>query len=249
MAEAVDTGPPLAPLDNSGWPSSPSGRFVFLLDAASGLEEEAARGVDRGAPAGRHHRCRPRQHRDPVFTSRRRGRQARPASRRAARRRRRPPARTAARLLAAAQARRPPQGALPRHPAARRPARPRPSASAMDSRRASPTAAAWSPASPPRPPSCANVGARPAAARAPRPWASPTSWRARPALALERAERRLRGTRYKVPRFVHRRGAHAAAIPGRRRAPRTLGRAARRRPSPRPPGATSRRSPPTTAPS
>ncbi|MBW2315665.1 MAG: hypothetical protein JRH10_15935, partial [Deltaproteobacteria bacterium] len=40
MAEAVDTGPPLAPLDNSGWPSSPSGRFVFLLDAASGLEKK-----------------------------------------------------------------------------------------------------------------------------------------------------------------------------------------------------------------
>ncbi|HKJ25328.1 MAG TPA: glycerol-3-phosphate 1-O-acyltransferase [Myxococcota bacterium] len=38
MAEPVDTGPPLAPLDTSGWPESPSGRTVFLLDAASGYE-------------------------------------------------------------------------------------------------------------------------------------------------------------------------------------------------------------------
>jgi len=38
MTEPVETGPPLATHDASAWPESPSGRIVFLLDAASGLE-------------------------------------------------------------------------------------------------------------------------------------------------------------------------------------------------------------------
>ena len=53
MAEPPETGPPLAPLEVPTWPASPSGRFVFLLDAASPLERRLLEGwVDSHRPDG-----------------------------------------------------------------------------------------------------------------------------------------------------------------------------------------------------
>ena len=128
------------------------------------------------------------------------------------------------------------------------PARSRAAAPALDPARAIPSAAASSPASRRRSRSCASAGASAAAQDETETTGLAEFVARQAALALERAERRLRGARYKVPRFVREDILARPGVPRRHRAARARARQARGRRSPRRPRATCARSPPRTAP-
>ena len=173
--------------------------MVFLLDAASRLERRLLRGwIERQRPAGD---ARAGRSTIPPFAAARAARSTRASSRRSRRATIR-----CSRRCASRGCRRERDGVRearlsdllklgdPRDPGALR--------QRWIAARASPSAAASSPASP-RPPRELRERWRAARARTPAQTTGLAEFVARQAaLALERAERRLRGARYKVPRFV-----------------------------------------------
>ncbi len=205
--------------DEPAWPGARAPAVVFLLDAASRLERRAARALDRGAPA-RAADVRGRGgDSDPAVARPRGGAGASTRARGA----RSPPATIRCwRRCASPGCRRERDGVHARR------------ASATCSRsaiRAIPDACASAWVLRRHPERCRIVAGEPAPLselrerwrRAGGTDAAQTTGLAdfvarQAALALERAERRLRGTRYKVPRFVREDILGAAGVPRRRRA-------------------------------
>jgi len=201
MAEAVDTGRPLAPLESSSWPLSPTGRYVFLLEAASGFERALLEAWIA-------------EHRPPGLDDADVESLAIPSSRNGGARRHVP--RLEARLAAGDDPLLAPLRVcwLPRKRNGRRKVLFRDILLLGDPRDPGRLRQRWIRAR--EPDRCRVVSGEPAPASDLR-----ERWRAacggsgaetvglaefvtrQASLALERAERRLRGTRYKVPRFVH----------------------------------------------